>query len=279
MINLLLLSGLICLCLVFVIPSHANTIYIHTDNQADLIALKSKSMTNNLSVATNLHALNSQSANIQFEYMTTKRSLLLMNNRENICIVNRVKTKKRIEKYLFSQPINIFLSRRLYQNTSYPSLTMGESIDNSIHLSKLFIARPRAKVIISAQISYGDVLDAQIAALPIVNKVIRHSGEQDTGIIAMFANGRAEFALLYPHQVYGSSFTISGRSYSIASVPPYILGHLMCAKNDVTKGFINSVNNYLSSSGNMDKLLGIHLNYINPIDQTVIESFFRQVFY
>jgi len=276
---LLFLTVLICTSFVFVMQSHANTIDIHTDNLADLHALKSNNIVDNLSVATNLHALSSQAANIQFEYMTTKRSLMLMDNSKNICVVNRVKTKKRIAKYLFSQPINIFLSRRLYQNTSYPPLKARESVDNSIFLSDLFINRPKSIVIISAQISYGDVLDAQIAALPAVNKSIRHSGEQDTGIVAMFAKGRAEFALLYPHQVYGSDFTISGRSYAIATIPPYILGHLMCTKNEITKAFINSVNNHLSSSSSLDELLNIHLRYINPIDKIAIESFFRQEFY
>ena len=263
--NLLLLSVLVCSCFVFSKQSHADTIHIHTDNLADLYDLKSKSIINNFSVATNLHALKNQFGNIQFEYMTTKRSLMLMDNSKNICVVNRVKNKKRIEKYLFSRPVNIFLSRRLYQNTSYPPLKARESVDNSVILSELFIERPKAKVIISTQISYGDVLDAQIAALPAVNKTTRHSGEQDTGVTAMFVKGRAEFALLYPHQVYGSSFAINGRSYAIASVPPYILGHLMCTKNDVTKAFIDSINNHLSLPKNLDKLLRIHINYINPI--------------
>ena len=277
--NLLLLFVLICTSFVFVMQSHANTMQIHTDNLADLHALKSNNIVDNLSVATNLHALHNQLANVQFEYMTTKRSLLQMDNSKNICVVNRVKTKKRIAKYLFSQPINIFLSRRLYQNTAYPPLNTIESEGSSILLSDLFIKRPEAKVIISAQISYGDVLDAQIAALPAVNKIIRHSGEQDTGVVAMFAKGRAEFALLYPHQVYGSDLTIKGRSYAITTIPPYILGHLMCTKNEITKAFISSVNNHLSSPNSLDELLNIHLRYINPIDKTAIESFFRQGFY
>lgn len=276
--NLLFLPIIIYLCFAFTRLGYANTIFIHTDNLDDLYALKSKNIEDNLSVATNLHALNSQSTNVQFEYMTTKRSLLLMDNNENICVVNKVKTKKRQEKYLFSQPVNLFLSRRIYQNESYQPVDVSESADNSVLLSDIFIQKPTAIVIISRQISYGDALDAQIANLHQVNVLARHSSEHDTGVIAMFVKGRAEFALLYPHQVYDSDFSVKGRSYAIASIPPYILGHLMCTKNKASAAFIQRVNKSLSTASNVAKLLEMHLQYTNPIDKVVIESYFHQEF-
>ncbi|MCJ8318754.1 MAG: hypothetical protein MJK12_03920 [Colwellia sp.] len=277
--HLLCLSISMCFYLASIAQSYAQTITIHTDNLADLYALKSKNIDNNLSVATNLLALNIPSANFQFEYMTTKRSLKLMAISKNICVVNKVKTKNRIEKYLFSQPVNLFLSRRLYQHTSYPALASEESINNSVRLSDIFIKRPTAKVIISGQISYGDILDAQIAKLAEANILTRHSSEHDKGVIAMFSKGRAEFALLYPHQVFGSDVKITARSYAISSVPAYILGHLMCTKNEVSKTFIDNVNNHLSAQTSLDSLLEIHLNYIDPIDKVMMESYFRHAFY
>jgi hypothetical protein len=258
---------------------NASTIYIHTDNKADLYALRSHNKLDNLSAATNLHALEKQFTNIKFEYMPTKRSLLHMDNSKNICVVNKLKTKERKEKFIFSQPVNIFLSRRLYQSTSYPPLNISESGSNRVSLSDIFVEQPNTKMLLSTQISYGDALDAQIALISDVNIVTRHSAEQDIGITAMFARGRAEFALLYPHQVYGSSFKINARSYSLNSIPPYVLGYLMCTKNDITKDFLNNVNNHLSKPNSLNKLLEIHLNYTNPIDKMVIESFFDEVFY
>jgi len=266
------------------VQCYAETIYIHTDNLADLHALRSKNIQDNLSVATNLHALNTQSVQnqlvkIRFEYMTTKRSLLLMDKSKNICVVNKVKTEKRLEKYLFSLPINLFLGRRLYQNTSYPAVDVNESMGNSVLLSDLVIDRPDTKIIISAQISYGDLLDAQIKKLPEQNKIVRHSGEHDKGVLAMFSRGRAEFALLYPHQVYDSDIKFDGRSYLISSVPPYILGHLMCSKSELAKAFLKSINGQLSAVEALDELLRIHLTYINPMDKAVTEMYFRQAFY
>jgi len=269
----------LCFYLIYLGQSHAQTIEIHTDNLADLYALKSKNTDDNLSVATNLHALNILFDHLKFEYMTTKRSLKLMDSSKNICIVNKVKTRNRIDKYLFSQPVNLFLSRRLYQHTSYPPLDADELINDSVRLPDIFIKRPAAKVIISGQISYGDILDAQIAQLAEANILTRHSSEHDKGVIAMFSKGRAEFALLYPHQVFGSDLTINGRSYSVSSIPPYILGHLMCTKNEVTKRFINNVNNHLSDPKSVDTLFKIHTGYINPIDKVVMESYFRHAFF
>jgi len=259
--------------------SSADTIYIHTDTLQDFNALKSKNIKYNLDVASNLYALKTQSTDIKFEYMETKQSLLLMDKGESICIMNRIKTINRLEKYLFSQPVNLYLSRRLYQNNSYPPVDVNELEGGRVLLSDLFIKRPKAKVIISGQISYGDDLDTQLAKLSEINKMTRYSNEQDIGLIAMFAKGRAEFALLYPHQVYESNIKVKGRTYSIDSVPPYILGHLMCTKNNHSKSFIKSINNHLSTPPNLDELLKIHLSYINPIDQLEVKSYFHKTFH
>ena len=262
----------------FTAVSHAKKINIHTDNLSDLSALRAKNTANNLSAATNLFALTNHLGNIHFEYMTTKRSLDFMDKGDNICVINKIKTKQRMEKYLFSRPINIFLSRRLYQNISYPALVLEKSDDDSVLLSELFTNRAESKVIISKQISYGDTIDAQLALLAERNIITRHSSEHDTGVMAMFVKGRGEFALLYPHQVYDSSFTIDARSYAISGASPYILGHLMCTNSLASIALIAKVDKYLSDPENLTTLLNIHLNNVNPIDKPAIERYFNQSF-
>lgn len=277
--SVLFLPVLMCLFFLYTMQCHANTIYIHTNNLMDLSGLEINNTKHNLSVATNLHALKSQLANIQFEYMTTKRSMMFMEGRKNICIVNKIKTKKRNEKYLFSKPINLFLSRRLYQNTQYPSLDDNDLAGGSVYLPALFKKRPNAKVIISGQISYGDVLDDQISMIPEKNILIRYSAGHDEGILSMFTKGRAEFTLLYPQQVYATDIKINGRSYSLDSIPRYVLGHLMCTKSKISEEFIQNVNKSLSTSSHLDKLLKIHLSFTNPIDRADVELYLRQEFY
>ena len=276
--NNLFASIIFSLSLAIVLPSNGTTTHTHTDNVTDLNALMSKNTENNLSAATNLHALNIPAINIQFEYMTTKRSLQVMDNSKNICVVNKIKTKERLDKYQFSRPVNLFLGRRLYQLSLNSPLAFNKAVAKDVVLSKLFIKKPTAKVIVSDQISYGDELDAQIANLSEVNKIVRHSSEHDTGLITMFTRGRAEFALLYPHQVYGSDLTIDARSYAITSVPPYVLGHIMCTKNKKTEEFIEKINKHLSTKSSLFELLQIHLNQVNPNDKAVVKHYFQQAF-
>ncbi|MCO4799339.1 MAG: hypothetical protein KC484_09000 [Colwelliaceae bacterium] len=253
-------------------------IYIHTDNIIDLKALKDNRGENNLSASTNLHALQKELSNIHFEYMTVKRSLQFMDEGKNICVVNKIKTKERLEKYIFSKPINLFLGRRLYQHSAYSPLSTMYSPDYQVNLLELFNERKNSQLLISGQISYGDILDEQIAALPNKNKITRQSSEHDSGIINMFSLGRAEFALLYPHRVFTFKSNLVARSFEIESIEPYALGHLMCTNNSETHALIDRVNEHLNSENSFNKLLEYHLNFINPNDKTIFEFYFHQVF-
>lgn len=271
--------ALIVICYLLVLPySTAATIYLHTDNFTDLKAFKSKNGTNNLSVSTNLHALNGTKFDTEFEYMTVKRSLHFMQNDKNICAVDKIKTKERLEKYIFSQPINLFLGRRLYQHPSAPPLPPSLANQQNINLIKLFTERPNSKILMSGQISYGDELDNQLALIPAKNKVVRLSSENDTGVINMFVIGRTDFALLYPQQVFKYYPNLVATSYELANSPPYVLGHIMCSKNPETQAFIEEINSHLSDFNNKEALLSIHLKFINPADDDLFEQYFRQVF-
>lgn len=260
-------------------PASADTIFIHTDNINDLANLESNNKKASLSAATNLSTLQNERGIIQFEYMNTKRSLALMDKGENICIVNKIKTQQRLNKYVFSQPINLFLSRRLYQNASFtPIVKLALGIDTSVTLVDVFNAKPESQVIVSGHISYGDNLDKQIANLADKNKIERFSSEHETGLINMFAKGRAEFALLYPQQVYDYSNEINFRSYEVATISPYTLGHLMCTDNVETNKFIARINQQLIKLNHSGELLNIHLAFINPKESTIFRRYFQQAF-
>lgn len=259
--------------------SQANVISIHTDNLTDLHAFEAHNIKDNLSVETNLFALKKQLANIKFEYMTTKRSLALMDETKNICVVNKVKNQARLEKFLFSQPVNLFLSRRLYQTTDKAPLKDHLLKNDGVNLNDIFTHKKRAKLLISSQISYGDALDKQISLIPSNNKLIRHSAEQDSGVLGMFIKKRAEFALLYPHQIFDTSPKVEARSYAISSISPYILGHLMCTKNNVSKAFLKNIDAHLLTQSSLNELLNIHLKNVNPIDKQVVESLFQKALF
>jgi len=246
---------------------------------SDFKDLKNDNPTNDLSVATNLHALSPMQPTIKFEYMTTKRSLMFMKGSDkSICVVNKIRTKERLDKYIFSLPINLFLGYRLYQHNSSASLPGHTSFDSKLNLDELFKNSPDARVLISDQISYGDVLDNQLTSLPQKNKILRSSREHNTGIIKMFEQGYAEFSILYPQQVYKHKPGLKARSYTIASSPPFVLGHLMCTKTPATVDFIEQVNSNLTSDINYEELLEIHLRFIRPTEQLMFKYYFKQAF-
>ena len=282
--NLKLIGLLFCYLVLLLSTANAENrqddiIYVHSEALSDFKDLKNNDPTNDLSVATNLHALSPMQPTIKFEYMTTKRSLMFMEiGDKNICVVNKIKTKERLDKYIFSLPINLFLGLRLFQHNAYTSLPGYTSFDSTVHLDELFKQKPNSKVLISGQISYGDALDNQLASLPQKNKILRSSREHDTGIIKMFEQGYAEFSILYPQQIYKHEPGLKAHSYTIASSPPFVLGHLMCTKTKATKAFIKQINNNLTSDVNYNKLLEIHLKFIRPTEQLMFKHYFSQVF-
>lgn len=258
--------------------ANAETIYIHTENKNDLIALQNQNYSLNLSTSTNLHALKNTSHDIQYEYMTTKRSLSFMENNRNICVVNKIKTEDREAKYIFSKPINLFLGRRLYQNTQYEPLPEDISKNNIVDVKELFNYRPNSQLIVSGQISYGNYLDSVLKTYAHENLMIRQSSEHDSAIINMIDKGRMEFALLFPQQVYAAGYGLNTRSYEIAEIPPFVVGHIMCTRNTNTEAFISETDNNLEEQQSKERLLNIHLGFINPSDNQVFKNYFRQVF-
>jgi len=254
-------------------------VYIHTADQKDFEYLKNNNDMHSLSVATNLYALSAMPQAIKFEHMTAKRSLKFMEKGDdNICLVNKLKTKERVEKFIFTLPINLFLGRRLYQNSSFKELQNFDSYDNYVKLDELFRQKPDAKILISNQISYGDVIDNQLSNLADKNKIIRHSPEQNHGLINMFSRGYIEFSLLYPQQVYYSNIELEARTYRLDNSPPFVLGHIMCNKTPATAIFIKQLNSHLSSQRSSSRLLDIHLQFVRPADQEMVSHYFHQAF-
>lgn len=266
------------LLLLYSISAHTQSIEIHTDNKADLNAFKNNNRLLNLTTTTNLFALSFSSRPIKFEYMTTKRSLSYMDKGLNICVFNKIKTSQRAEKYLFSRPINLFMARRLYQHVGYPPLIEANLPNTQVDLTTLFNRRPDSQMLVTQKISYGDFLDKVLNKISDKNKLIRHSGEQDKGVISMFAKGRAEFALLFPHQVFVFDSIIRARSYEISDLPPYALGRFMCSNTEENKLFLEEIDKKLTEKINISELLNIHLSFINSVDKEIFTDYFYRVF-
>ena len=249
-------------------------ISVYTDNPYDVESFKQLE-NRSLSAESTIFALGIPKVTV--ELMPFKRALKLMDDRKPVCVINRIKNDERGKKYLFSNPINIFLNRRLYQLAELETT----DITQPVIFKELFEKYPDRKLIVSSNLSYGNELDELIANIDAKYKLIRHGAiHHSRGIIRMFVEGRGHYALIEPFELMDNEFGLGDktRSFSIAGVPAYMLGHLMCANTSETDAFIEQVNDYLSQKVNRAKLFDIHKKYYAPADYQLLESAFQTYF-
>ncbi|MFY8349081.1 hypothetical protein AAEU29_00810 [Pseudoalteromonas sp. SSM20] len=253
--SLLFLRLLLCVLSFWLTPLVAK-IYIHTDSADDLNNFVHRQM-QSLSSATNLLALDPTNNDLHFEFVPLKRSLKFMQKGESICVINKIQTAQRTKQFIFSKPVNLFLSRRLYQHADLPYNPTSEPVN----LKALFATFPERRLIISDQISYGDNLDKFISELPENNKIIRRGASHISGVLDMFSEKRGDYALLYPLELSNSSLNKPTLNFEIAGIEPYILGRLMCIDSEKTKKLIERVNQQIDRLNEAGVLLKTHLEY------------------
>lgn len=254
--------------------SQRQSIQIHTDNPSDHKGLiKQGEFAPGITIDSNLLVLNAFNSEFDFRYMTLKRSMIYMDRGESICVTDRVKTPEREAKYLFSKPVNIFMSRRLYYNGTgkkVPELNAGKPVD----IVNLFEQNKDLTLLLSNQMSYGKTLDNLINKIPQRTKTYRDGAAHDYGILNMFAKKRADFALLFPQQVFGYEVDITSVNYEISGLKPYIVGYLMCSNTPTMKSFIKQFNQKLDSLYKNGELLEAHLKYLRPQDAKALTDYF-----
>ena len=249
-------------------------IFVHTDDQADFRYLSDASnRPSSLSADINKALLNAQPITINYEYTPLKRSLKLMEKRANICILDKIKTPEREANYDFSNATNMFLSRRLYQQSSLPPLNQSP-----VNLPELFYAQPKHRILLTEQVNYGAVIEKQLLEIDIDQKVMRSASEHAMGLLDMFQNKRAEYALFYPQQLQELGIELTARTYDIDGQAPFIMGHIMCTKKQLTGQLLLAVNQSLKIWLENGVLLQRHLVFTQPKDKAKYVALFAQAF-
>lgn len=270
-------SLILCMLPIFCITSgytrDNQKIIVHTDNWNDYLYYQSPNYkAPSLSAAANISTLREVNFKIQYEYMPLKRSLRFMSSGAELCVVDKIKSAERIKSYSFSFPMNVYLSRRLYQQAFLPKLT-----SDKVNILDILRTHPEHRVLITSQISYGEDLDNLISKIPKQQVVLRSSGEHSKGLLDMFSNRRAEYALLFPQALIDNNIKLAARTYQIENAPAYILGHLMCTKGPNTNTFINELNNNIRAQFKSNKLLNIHKNYVDSNSHHALSKYFKEI--
>lgn len=256
-------------------------VYIHADNLFDYRQLLTGDKSN-LSTDTNLLAINGVSAEVTYEYMNLKRSESFMAKGQPICIINKVKTRHRENRYLFTLPVNLFLNRRLYQLSHEQPL---ETSNAPVSLPALFQQHPDKKMLLTSHISYGERLDQQLQSIPNKNKIYRNSMNVadnklngiSQGLMAMFEMRRAEFALFYPQQLQETKVNFSYRSYPLANIEPYQIGHIMCADVPGMPSFVAQLDFNIQKAFAQGDWYQTHHQHLNHQDQQVFDMYYHEV--
>lgn len=221
------------------------------------------------------------SSSLSVEYVSLPRTLVLMNQRLAVCSPNKIRSAQRAH-LLFSQPINLFLARRLYQDGGMPPIpdTLLTADGDVRQLAEVMNYFPQARLLLGHDISYGDQLDAEIADVPATSRLYVFGPEHLNSILGMFTRHRAHFILEYPVTMANEARSAedgSWRSYGVAGVEPYMAGRLMCSDTPETRALIARVDAFLQDPVHRQHLLEVHLNHVPAEDHAMLRHYFEEL--
>jgi len=195
------------------------------------------------------------------------RSLNDIDQGKPVCVINKIKSKAREKRFLYSLPLNIFQTQRFYQHATLPPIPEHLLNDSGevINIAEVLRAYSHSSLIVVENYSYGDVLDAQIRdAEP--NQVLKVSNATFySRFFTLFENQRSDFALIFPSalfSVYGTKVPVRLRDYPIAGNPRTVSGHVLCEKGEFGEMVIEQVNTAIRALYKRPEFVSAHLKYL-----------------
>jgi uncharacterized protein (TIGR02285 family) len=248
--------------------SMAASIRIFINSEKDLLVFSGKISPADIADETNsmlFAALKDHS--IEFVPSSYKRALRIMSEQPSpSCLINKIKTPDREASFLFSLPVNLYLSRRLYIQRHLAPLNPAllDQQGNIKSLPLLFDIYKNKLIVVASAFSYGPFLDAQLAKVKSTNKVERDGINHYETVYRMFNSKRVDFLLAYPTEIYRQVQIDEAdyKSYSMANSPEYISGHVMCNDTKHSRIFIDKVNDIMAMLYKKDKFIEAHLKYL-----------------
>ncbi|GBL06040.1 hypothetical protein [Glaciecola sp. KUL10] len=194
------------------------------------------------------HAQNMLNKKIVFQVLPSERVWLSLRSPRPTCTPAKIKTKERIDEFLFSLPTGITASSRIFSNNANESIAdvlneQGEIkslVDLANHVDDFLLFHTRNR-------SYGNFMDQQIKSLA---PAFRQELASTTGFAAevrLFLASRSSYLVATPillHRAYPDVLRESFH-YKIAGSPSYSLGHIMCNDTVQTRAFIEEFNTAL----------------------------------
>lgn len=224
--------------------------------------------------------------NTQFHFQVAQlpRIEKLLNSKGNYCASERIKTDERVKNNLYSLPVHIYPSLKLYYLAKlHPLPSHLINKDKSLtSLNDLFKSKPRQALTIVKKRSYGAFLDKQIRSLSPKNLIERAGSNQYQAIPKMLLKGRIDFALLFPTAYLKELNRESNRnksySISISGDMPHITGYVACSRTPLGQRVITQINSILLSLYKQEAFYQAHIRYVSEMDAPLLTKQFNALF-
>jgi len=218
---------------------------------------------------------------VKFVKATRGRAEIILQNEDNVCMADRIKTPHRESYSFFSTPHDLYLGQQLYRLAQSSPLAnkvlnnQGEVID----LPSLFSYYPSQILAIASGTSYGIELDRQIAELNPDNVFTRSGSKRAVSLAKMLLRKRIDYIIYYPQEINEvKQSNIKLESYTVADSPPYFLGHVSCSKTKAGKQIIMHIDEILKHAYRTNEFYQAHEKWLMVSDIPKLRLYFNEVF-
>lgn len=204
---------------------------------------------------------------IHIEIAPLGRINTLLNSQEPICAINRIKTKERELYNLYSLPVHLYPSHRLYYFKNQVSLppNLLNHHNELTSLNDLLRHFQHKTIAHETNKSYGPLLDQHFALVNEEQIIRRAGGDAYKAMVAMFERHRVDFLVSYPavFKAYSVPSTANDvASIAIANQPSFIAGHIACSQNTESELIIKRINQVLLKLYPTAEYLALHLVHV-----------------
>ncbi|MFT6529552.1 MAG: hypothetical protein ACJAZB_001195 [Psychrosphaera sp.] len=207
--------------------------------------------------------------NISLEWMNNATEYFNSAGANNSCVMTMLKTPERLQKFDFSESINLTLGQRLYSLTPISS-------PEPISLTTLINQNVDLRLGFGATRSYGDKLDDEISNVLFKNKVAYDSSHQV--LLKHFANKKFELLITYPYDFMHFDVQEKMYSYEVQNSPKFIEGYLMCGRSNLSNLFLKQFDHALTELTQYKQFFDSQLQYLPKSEYTLFAKYFKQIY-
>lgn len=256
----------LCSILVMSLSVNAGTITLLSDDPKDLELFYKDGQHDIASDSYRLLFENLENVKFELKIAPTARIDALLKQDKTICAVNRIKTEERELYNLYSYPVHLYPSHRLYFFKDKTPVLENMTTENGelVNLMTLFSRYSDASVAIETGRSYGKHIDKQLKLLKTENLLRRAGSDAYEAMIKLFKRHRVDFLISYPtiFKQYYQEDDINIASVAIENHPSFIAGHIACSSTPRSAKIIEKINHTLLKLYPSQDYVSLHLHHL-----------------